>query len=263
MSAVSRGSPWGSIANGVVDHGAPGSAMLRGQSQEAPAFSPDSLFSASEAGAWYDVSDSSTLFQDTAGTIPVTTAGQSVALILDKSGNGGNLSQATAASQPTYQIDAGGHPYLLFDGVDDYLTGAVALAQPYDRVSALQQPSWEGGILLGQNSGTLRQSGTSPTIQLGTVSSALVNGDLAVGVSGVVTEHWEGASSSLQVNNGTVDTGGSLTTTAMTSFALGAGPGGGSPGPVQVYGTLMHPTLSSADKASLKTWMGAKIGLSL
>lgn len=48
-------------------------------------FSPATLFSASEPGAWYDPSDLTTMFQDTAGTVPVTAAGQTVALMLDKS----------------------------------------------------------------------------------------------------------------------------------------------------------------------------------
>jgi len=48
-------------------------------------FSPLSLFAASEPGFWFDPSDLSTLFQDAAGTTPVTAAGQSVGLVLDKS----------------------------------------------------------------------------------------------------------------------------------------------------------------------------------
>jgi hypothetical protein len=48
-------------------------------------FSPALLFAAGEQGAWYDPSDITTLFQDTAGTTPVTAAGQSVGLMLDKS----------------------------------------------------------------------------------------------------------------------------------------------------------------------------------
>jgi hypothetical protein len=43
------------------------------------------LFAASEPGVWYDPSDLTTMFQDTAGTTPVTTPGQTVALLLDKS----------------------------------------------------------------------------------------------------------------------------------------------------------------------------------
>lgn len=47
--------------------------------------SPAALFAAGEVGAWYDPSDLSTMFQDSAGTTPVTTVGQPVGLRLDKS----------------------------------------------------------------------------------------------------------------------------------------------------------------------------------
>lgn len=47
-------------------------------------WSPNLLFAAGEQGVWYDPSDFSTMFQDTAGTTPVTATGQSVALLLDK-----------------------------------------------------------------------------------------------------------------------------------------------------------------------------------
>lgn len=48
-------------------------------------FSPATLFSAGEQGGWYDPSDLSTMFQDSAGTTPVTATGQTVGLLLDKS----------------------------------------------------------------------------------------------------------------------------------------------------------------------------------
>lgn len=48
-------------------------------------FSPAILFANDEPGVWYDPSDLTTLFQDDAGTTPVTTAGQTVGLMLDKS----------------------------------------------------------------------------------------------------------------------------------------------------------------------------------
>lgn len=47
--------------------------------------SPSALFAAGDPGFWFDPSDFSTLFQDSAGTTPVTAAGQSVGLVLDKS----------------------------------------------------------------------------------------------------------------------------------------------------------------------------------
>lgn len=43
------------------------------------------LFSNSEQGFAYDINDLSTLYQDAVGTTPVTTAGQPVGLVLDKS----------------------------------------------------------------------------------------------------------------------------------------------------------------------------------
>ncbi len=60
----------------------------------------DLLFSASEPGAWYDPSDMSTLFQDSAGTTPVTAVEQPVGLMLDKSGRGNHALQATTTKRP-------------------------------------------------------------------------------------------------------------------------------------------------------------------
>jgi hypothetical protein len=48
-------------------------------------FNPASLFSGGAKGAWYDPSDFSTLFQDSANATPVTAVEQSVGLMLDKS----------------------------------------------------------------------------------------------------------------------------------------------------------------------------------
>jgi len=63
-------------------------------------FSPALLFAAGEQGAWYDPSDFSTMFQDSAGTTPVTAVEQPVGKILDKSGRGNHASQSTSGSQP-------------------------------------------------------------------------------------------------------------------------------------------------------------------
>lgn len=49
------------------------------------AFSPAQLFGTGAPGAWYDPSDLTTLFQDSAGTVPVTAVEQPVGLMLDKS----------------------------------------------------------------------------------------------------------------------------------------------------------------------------------
>ena len=72
-------------------------------------------------GFWYDPNDLSTLFQDAAGTIPVTAAGQPVGLMLDKSGRNNHAYQSVSASRPILQRNATtGAYYLAFDGVDDF-----------------------------------------------------------------------------------------------------------------------------------------------
>lgn len=84
-------------------------------------FVPSRLFAAGEQGAWYDPSDWSTLYQDSAGTTPINAVEQPVGRILDKSGRGNHAYQTTSTSRPVLRQDAGGRYYLSFDGVDDFL----------------------------------------------------------------------------------------------------------------------------------------------
>jgi len=77
--------------------------VTRAVSDTIRGFNPRSLFAAGEQGIWLDPSDFSTLFQDAAGTTPVTALGQPVGLALDKSGRGNHATQTTAASRPTVE----------------------------------------------------------------------------------------------------------------------------------------------------------------
>lgn len=82
-----------------------------------PPFDPVSLFKNGEIGSVIDPSDFSTMFQDSAGTIPVTAVGQPVGRIVAKAG-GGSFIQATTTQRPIIREGAGLY-YLDFDGVDD------------------------------------------------------------------------------------------------------------------------------------------------
>jgi hypothetical protein len=68
---ASYNKPWSTDAGGYIPVGG--------------LFSPASLFAAGEQGWWYDPSNLSTLFQDSAGTTPVTAVEQPVGLQLDLS----------------------------------------------------------------------------------------------------------------------------------------------------------------------------------
>ena len=50
----------------------------------APVFNPAQLFSGSEIGGYWDVSIISSLWQDTAGTVPVTADGDLVARVVNQ-----------------------------------------------------------------------------------------------------------------------------------------------------------------------------------
>ena len=94
------------------------------------------LFANGEQGFFYDPNDLSTMYQDAAGTTPVTAAGQPVGLILDKSGRNNHAYQTVSASRPILQRNATtGAYYLAFDGVDDFLQTANIDFTSTDKVS--------------------------------------------------------------------------------------------------------------------------------
>lgn len=87
-------------------------------------YDPIQDFANGEQGFIYDISDLSTLFQDTAGTIPAV-VGLSVARINDKSGNGNHATQVTPSSRAILRFVDGKY-WLQTDGTDDwYITPTV------------------------------------------------------------------------------------------------------------------------------------------
>lgn len=75
--------------------------------------------------AWFDNSDLSTLFQDTAGTIPVTADGDPVGYQTDKSGNGlHRVALNGTTARPTWRT-SGGYCWLEWDGTSDGMQTAT------------------------------------------------------------------------------------------------------------------------------------------
>ena len=131
-------------------------------------WTPRRLFALGEQGAWYDPSDLSTLFQDSAGTTPVTAVGQPVGLLKDKSGRGNHASQSTTTARPTLQQDSGGRYYLSFDGVDDELAVSRSLsAYPLTLACAAKVSSDTLGGLLSV------YGGAPPYYEIGKTATAL------------------------------------------------------------------------------------------
>jgi hypothetical protein len=143
--------------------------------------------------AWYDPSDLSTLFKDTAGTTPVTADGDSVARMNDKSGNGNHVIQATGASQPIYHT-SGGKSWLTFDGTNDVLQTSAAISVTdgsgqHTAFAAVQPTTLTGSpIILSAQDGTnpstsqfLRINGSNAeTIAFNTSGTAFTDVGVAV-----------------------------------------------------------------------------------
>ena len=81
-------------------------------------------FPTGEQGIFLDASDLSTMYQDSAGTTPVTAAGQPVGRWEDKSGNAYIFNQTTSTKRPVYQTD-GTYHWVDFDGVDDAMVSTA------------------------------------------------------------------------------------------------------------------------------------------
>ena len=95
-----------------------------------------SLFANNEQGFAYDSNDLSTMFQDAAGTIPVTGAGQPVGLIKDKSGNNNHAFATSSATRPILRQNTITKAYYLeFDGSDDFLVTSNINFTATDKVS--------------------------------------------------------------------------------------------------------------------------------
>jgi hypothetical protein len=140
-------------------------------------FYPTQLFSSLNQGAWFDASKLTTLFQDAAGTIPVTAAGQPVGKWLDSSGRNNHAIQSVSASRPTYQIDPYGYPYLEFDGVNDFMvTNAIDF-------STTQKITTTVGLLVDPTKVT-----AAIAIELGTNTNS-VNGSFNIGAPSSTADH--------------------------------------------------------------------------
>lgn len=136
-------------------------------------FSVPMLFAAGEQGVWYDPSDLSTLFQDSAGTVPVTAVEQPVGKMLDKSGRGNHATQATSIKRPVLSAKV------------NLLTGSAALATQSVTTNAIPY------TLKHTGTGTITLSGTStagPLVGPGTLTFTPTAGTLTLTVTGSVTE---------------------------------------------------------------------------
>ena len=141
-----------------------------------------SLFSNGEQGAIYIprpvVNGVQALFQDSAGTVPVTADGDPVGKMIDQSGNGNDIPQSISASRPIYVFGDDGVNSLESEGVDDYLrTDNFGLSQPCTLVTAFIARETNAFIFDGlrANRGSLVVLATAGNRMRGYAGSALLS----------------------------------------------------------------------------------------
>ena len=139
-------------------------------------FYPTSLFASGEKGLFYDFSDMASLFQDVAGTTPITASGQLGARINDKSGNVNYATQSNSALRPQF-VQAGGLSYMSLDGVDDeWATSAVMALGGADNVTVCA-----GVRKLNNSSGIICESDPNVVASPGSIMLFSGTGSLGTG----------------------------------------------------------------------------------
>lgn len=156
-----------------------------------PLFNPASLFAGGKQGVWYDPSDKSTLFQDVAGTIPVTKDGDPIGLMKDKSGNGYHATQSVSAARPLYKTD-GVLSWFDTDGMDDWFKTNYTPSSDWSSIAALttqpsQQPSFLFSSYNGAANNYITDSGATLRVNQSPINTIISKRDLEVGVASVVS----------------------------------------------------------------------------
>lgn len=222
-------------------------------------FSPLDLFAGGKQGVWYDPSDKSTLFQDVAGTVPVTKDGDPVALMKDKSGNGNHATQSVSTARPIYKTDGVLH-WLELDGVDDYLDVNVPLIpQPFTKILGFKAPT--GGYLMNKES-------NGRIYMLPSVGALIISAGVlktvpyADGIKTVLKTVFSGSNSSVQFDS-KVESLGDLGSNPLSAYTLGSAGTYGQAARVDMYGLIILSNAIESDENKIKEVVALKSGVIL
>ena len=228
------------------------------------------LFESGEEGAWYDPSDSSTVWQDAAGTTPAG-VGDPVGRIDDKSGNGNHATQSTSTARPVLQSSSG--LYYLEFVIDDYMQTAPfasPLAQPNFISLAGLLPDSTGSSALyfdGLASGS-RHFAYAPkndtTLLVGTDGGNYSGAEPDGTSTNVWSFNFDGASSYLRQDGTQVATGNTGATTLGGLTLMANITPSASPHTTNMHGfILVNRTLTAGEITDLESYLADKSGVTL
>jgi hypothetical protein len=225
-------------------------------------FSPAQI--AFTSGLWLDPSDITTGFQDSAGTTPQTATGQPTGKRLDKSGRGNHVLQATTTSRPIYNV-TGAISTDTMDAVDDgystatFIVGTLVADMDYfvaiKRAAATNVVAGlSNGPAGGSFFGAAEASAIASSAVVGTPTNwvdgvAMVDQNRNTLNTALTVSAWH----ILEVRNLNLASWTQATLGSYTSFMLSG----------DVGGVILCPAQSTANRNSIRTWLGAKVGLTL
>jgi hypothetical protein len=217
----------------------------------------------SAIAAWYDASDPSTLFQDSALTTAAVADADPVGGWKDKSGLGNHAIQATTTKRFSLKLAIkNGRPVVRGDGVDDFLQKlTISIATPVTVVLVCRE-------LAGAFSKYLFDGGASnqSPVTIPDATHISMGGTPVITSAACTPTNWQlltcqfnSASSAIAINGG-ADTTGNALTNALTGITLGGSGSGaavvnGDYAEVIVCGGRL---LAASELARLKSYLNAK-----
>ena len=253
----------------------------------AQSFDPASMFAGGYFGWVEPMIPGVTLFQDAAGTIPVTAPGQPVGLSKFTAGGQVGFAQATALNRPIYQVDAQGRGYLSHNGLNQWMV-ASAFAWGSDKATicagVMRNAGASGRILfelsenLNTNAGSFLAS--APEASTKSFGSTSRGSSISYALQSAYVSGSPGTGPDTAVITVTHDIAADLSTISRNGIAgvsATGDKGSGNFGTYPLYagartGTLLffsgnrYPSvginrrLTEAEMAKLETWVNARTG---
>ena len=236
-------------------------------------FTPRSI---SGLALWLDASDSSTLFQNSDGTVPATASSDPVGYWADKSGNGRHAVQATAGSRPTISATAQNGRRVVSNSTDQsFLRFDAPVGTEITLLYAGKPSTRANSYILGgatSDTGILSRFSNGGTVRdyewwNGNGSDRVIIATSQASFSLIGLSHQDAGAILAYVNGAQTNTKGtaSATITGTSLKILGAANTAGTAPANNEYGEflLYNRVLTTAERQRVERYLSARWGITL
>lgn len=225
--------------------------------------SPAGLITASDIGGFYDFSDTSSLWQNTTGTIPVTAAGQPIKRIDDKSVKGNHLTQSVGTVTWSSSYGAGNFTN---DSLERSLSTSIG---SFTVIMALTQNTQTNSIMYSFTNGLPNPNRLSAHLPWGdnnyywdtyNATTGRIQGTRTVALaSPMVSTHRRNGSAVIARVNGSLFGSTTISTAVSANQINIGGENNYMNGRINAF-FFINRALSDAEVQSVENWMAAKNG---